>query len=135
MIKVIIPKQEDNNKAAVYRLRIGSKYYIGATADTTQRAILHEQNINNSLKSDWKPGRNSPTLILIHLRAHPEIDTLYMEIIIIVESQEELVQAEQDQFNISCTDQNCLNFRLKSHRKVNETEVRPTYIAPWVPKG
>ena len=135
MIQVIIPKEEDKGKAAVYRLVIGSKYYIGATADTTQRALLHELNINKSLKPGWTPGRNSPTLILIYLKEHPEINTLYMEVIQVVESHEELVQAEQDQFNICCTDQNCLNFRLKSHRKINDKEVRPTYIAPWVPKG
>lgn len=135
MIKVVIQNEADHGKAAIYRLRIGSKYYIGSTGNTTKRAALHEWNINKSLHPDWKPGRNSPTLILNHLREHPEIKTLYFEVIKEVFSDRELVDGEQEQFNICCTDQNCLNFRLTSYKKVDGLEIRPSYIAPWVPRG
>jgi hypothetical protein len=111
-IRVIIQNEADKDCAAIYRLRVGEKYYIGSTGHTTKRAALHEWRINKSLLPGWSPGRNSPTLIYAHLRDHPEIETLYLEVIAIVDSDDGLVEGEQFQFNICATDQNCLNFRL-----------------------
>lgn len=134
-IKVVILNENDRDCAAIYRLKVGEKYYIGSTGNTTKRSAMHEWRINKSLEPGWKPGRNSPTLIYAHLLAHPEIDVLYLEVIAIVESDDGLVEGEQAQFNICATDQNCLNFRLTAYRKVDGREIRPSYIAPWVPRG
>lgn len=134
MIKVEFLNDADKDKMGVYRLWIGFRYYIGATKHLGNRADMHLHKIRSSADPNWKRGKNSPTLIREHLDNNPHIEVLYMDLLEVVDTEETLVTAEQDWFNISSLDPNCINFRMIAYRKVGDKKIRPNNIAPWVPR-
>lgn len=134
-IRVVLLNESDRNKMGAYRLWIGPGcYYIGSTSNIGKRAAMHQHKIRESALPNWKRGKNSPTLIRKYLDGNPGINLLYMELLVQVEREEDLVNEEQDWFNICCLDPKCINFRMTAYRKVGDQKIRPTNIAPWVPK-
>lgn len=124
VIDVIALDETHLDKMGIYRLNIGSKYYIGATQNTTVRMLGHAQKLN-AWFFERKYGKNSQTKICDYLLSNKWITHIYIELLEEVEYEECLVDAEQKWFDACFGDSNCLNFKMQSYRKVGDIEVRP----------
>lgn len=128
MIEVVILDETHADKMGIYRLNVGGKYYIGATKNLLYRTYGHEKRIN-SWFANKKYGKNSVTKICDYLLYNKWVTNIFIELLEEVEYEECLVDAEQKWFDACFGDNNCLNFKMQSYRKVDGIEIRPLIFA------
>jgi hypothetical protein len=123
-IQIVALNEQDLDKTGIYRIWFGTKFYIGATMNTTNRIAQHEKSIINGFNGH-RIGRNSITNIVFYLSRNKFIETAFFELLEECSCELDLVDCEHDWLCNFKQDDNCLNQNFNVHRTIGNIIVRP----------